>query len=102
MPGGLRGMLHLPPGRSGARAPAVVVLHGCTGHRVEEGRSFVLLGRALADAGLHCLRFDFRGSGESDGDFESVTLEGEVAEARAALAFVRGLASVDPARVALL
>lgn len=47
------------------------------------------------------VRFDFSGSGESDRNFEAVTLSGEVEEAKAILAYTRALSFVDPSRVFL-
>jgi len=100
---GLRGVWHrarAPRGRH--RRPAVLLLHGFSGSRIEEGRLFVLLGRALAESGLHCLRFDFRGSGDSDGEFGDMTLSSEIADARAALKYMRRRPGVDGKRVGLL
>jgi uncharacterized protein len=53
----------------------VVVIVGGPQYRVGSHRQFVLLARALADAGLTTLRFDYRGSGDGSGaarDFEEV------------------------------
>lgn len=43
----------------------VVVVVGGPQYRVGSHRQFVLLGRALAAAGFGCLRFDYRGMGDS-------------------------------------
>lgn len=54
----------------------VVVVVGGPQHRVGSHRQFVLLGRALAARGHHCLRFDYRGMGDSTGparSFEEVS-----------------------------
>ncbi len=93
-------MIHRPARR--ARVPGVVFFHGFTGDRMESHWLFVKCARALASEGLASLRFDFYGSGESDGSFREVTLSGELADARAAVAFFRRQPSVDPRRVALL
>jgi alpha/beta superfamily hydrolase len=97
---GLRGIWHRA---AGTRArPAVLLLHGFTGQRTEEGRLFVLTGRALARAGIDCLRCDFRGSGDSDGDFDAMTLTSELADARAALAWLLRQTRIDRARLGLI
>jgi exosortase A-associated hydrolase 1 len=68
----LVGIVHEPP------SPAdlgVVVIVGGPQYRVGSHRQFVLLARALADAGFAVLRFDYRGMGDSGGarrDFEVV------------------------------
>ena len=98
----LRGMVHRPAGASHRRVPAVAMFHGFTGNRMESHWIFVKCSRALAQAGIASLRFDFYGSGESDGDFREVTLRGEIADGRAAVAFLRQQKGIDPARVGLL
>jgi len=103
----LRGVVHRPgSGARGqgsrARVPGVVFFHGFTGDRMESHWMFVKCARALAAAGIASLRFDFYGSGESDGDFREVTLRGEIADARVAVDFFRRQKGIDPARVALL
>lgn len=98
----LRGMLHLPSGEVQRRSPAVVLCHGFTGDRMESHWLFVKFSRALARAGLASLRFDFYGSGESDGEFREMTLRGEIADGRAAVALVRAQTEIDPERVGLL
>jgi hypothetical protein len=97
----LRGMLHLP---AASKRPAggVVLFHGFTGDRMESHWIFVNCSRALAQAGFASLRFDFYGSGESDGEFREMSLRGEIADGRAAVAFFRGQTGIDPARVGLL
>lgn len=65
---------------------AVVLCHGFTGDRHEDGR-FDHLARALNEDAFTVLAFDFAGSGESDD--VPLSVDGEVADLRAALAFVR-------------
>jgi exosortase A-associated hydrolase 1 len=62
----LVGVLHRParPATTG-----VVVLVGGPQYRVGSHRQFVLLARALAEAGYPVLRFDARGMGDSEGAF---------------------------------
>jgi dipeptidyl aminopeptidase/acylaminoacyl peptidase len=98
----LRGMLHLPPLALKQPAPGVVLFHGFTGNRMESHGMFVKCSRALAQAGFASLRFDFYGSGESDGEFREMTLRGEIADGRAAVAFLRGQPGINPKHVGLL
>lgn len=72
-PGGeLIGVLaHPRPGA--ARPTGVVIVVGGPQTRVGSHRQFVLMARALAQAGYPCLRFDYTGMGDSPGpmpDFE--------------------------------
>lgn len=98
----LRGVLHLPVVEPPAPAPAVVMFHGFTGNRMESHWMFVKCSRALAHAGVASLRFDFLGSGESDGEFRLMTLNGELADGRAAVAFLRRERAIDPERIGMI
>ena len=96
----LRGVIHKP--RAGARrVPGVVFFHGFTGDRMESHWIFVKCARALEKAGIASLRFDFYGSGESDGEFREVTLQSEIADAKSAVEFLRRQKGIDPRRVGL-
>lgn len=97
------GVLHLPDGlRKGERIAAVAMLHGFTGHKSEAHRLFVHIARALCDAGFIVLRFDFRGSGDSDGDFEDMTVPKEVSDASKAISFLLSLPFTDPQRIGVI
>ncbi len=101
--GRLRGMLHLPE-RPAFRPPwpAVALFHGFTGSRMEARFLFVSFSRLLARQGIASARFDFMGSGESDGEFQDVTLSGEIADAGAVLDWLARVPGVDPRRLLLL
>jgi uncharacterized protein len=80
----LHGMLHLP--QTGTEPhPCVILFHGFTGNALESHRLFVLMARLLAENGIAAFRFDFRGSGNSEGTFDQMTPSREVEDARAAL-----------------
>jgi uncharacterized protein len=80
----LHGMLHLP--QTGNQPhPCVILLHGFTGNALEPHRLFILMARLLAQNGIAAFRFDFRGSGNSEGGFEEMTPSREVEDAQAAL-----------------
>lgn len=51
-------------------------------------RAAVNIGRALAREGIACLRFDFAGLGESEGTFADTTFSSNVADLKAAAAFL--------------
>jgi len=95
------GILHVPDILKD-RAPAIVMFHGFTGHKSEAHRFFVHVARALCNAGYVVLRFDFRGSGDSDGDFEDMTVPGEVSDAARALDFISNLSIVEPEKIGVL
>jgi alpha/beta superfamily hydrolase len=85
--GCLRGVLHTPsrPGRG-----RIVLLHGWSGDRTGPHRMFVHAARTFCQQGFTCLRFDFRGRGDSDeAPGEGATIAGMTADAHAALAWLR-------------
>ncbi len=78
----LVGILHVPIGmKRGEKASGIAMFHGFTGNRTEAHRLFIHVARALSDSGFVVLRFDFRGSGDSDGEFDDMTVPGEVSDA---------------------
>lgn len=96
----LWGMLHLPEDEG--PHPAVVLLHGFTGQRYEPGWIFVRVARRMAEAGIAAFRFDFRFSGESDGEFHDMTISGEISDAMRAVDLIRDRPDVDASRLGLL
>jgi len=99
----LVGILHVPDTlESGEKAPGIVMFHGFTGNKSEAHRLFVYVARALCDSGFIVLRFDFRGSGDSDGEFDDMTVPGEVSDAEKALTFLASQESVDRERIGVI
>lgn len=93
---------------AGDPAPVVLLFHGFTGTRDElavtgtdEG-VFSRTARLLAEQGIASLRIDFRGSGESPGDFADTTFEGQIADGLAALAWLQSNPAVDGERLAII
>ncbi|MBL4700024.1 MAG: alpha/beta fold hydrolase [Phycisphaeraceae bacterium] len=70
------GTVYLP--QASGRYPTVLLLHGFSGSRMENGFFFVKLGRALAAQGIAAVTFDFRHSGESEGSFDQMLITGEL------------------------
>jgi len=98
--GGIAGTLVLPS--APAPAAAVLMLHGFGASRDEVGSMFAAAAGILAICGIASLRIDFRGFGDSAGDEADTTLDGQVADAAAALAWLRGSEGVDGTRLGLL
>lgn len=74
------------PGPRAASGLGVLIVVGGPQYRVGSHRQFVLLARRLAAAGHVCLRFDYRGMGDSDG--AARTFEDVADDVRAALDFL--------------
>jgi len=99
----LVGMLHVPDGlRRREKAPGIVMFHGFTGNRTEAHRLFVQAARTLCDARFVVLRFDFRGSGDSEGEFEDMTVSEEVSDAEKSLEFLGNQPLVDKERIGVV
>lgn len=96
----LRGMLHIPDQHAG-KIPFVILFHGFCDDRNEINFVHTELSRRLCEKGIGSVRFDFAGSGESDGRFEDMTVSGEVADGLAILDYVKALDFVDKERIAL-
>lgn len=96
----LRGMLHLPEAQG--ELPCIVFLHDYTSNRIGDHRILVKAARHLCSRGFACLRFDFRGSGESEGDFSEMTLDSEISDTLAAIDFVLESIDIDVNRIGLV
>ena len=99
----LYGMVHLPDTPRPAQGfPSVLILHGYTGNRAGDHRLLPLLSRHLTRLGIASARFDFRGSGDSEGDFSEMTVAREVEDTVAAFRYLQDLPEIDPERTMLL
>lgn len=96
----LRGMMHIPDQAEG-KLPFVILFHGFCDDRNEINFVHTELSRRLCAAGIASVRFDFAGSGESDGLFEDMTVSNEVQDGCAILDWVKSLDFVDQKRIAL-
>lgn len=94
----LAGTLYLPPDQGGP-VPAIVIAPGWASRRLSgvEGRALQLL-----PFGIAALTFDFRGYGESEGTPERLYPQEFVTDIRAAGAFLRTQAEIDPERIAVM
>lgn len=97
----LRGYIHIPANVEG-KIPAVAIFHGFTGNRMEPHFIFVKLSRELEMAGIASVRFDFSGSGESDGEFYDMTVTREIDDARCILEYLFSLDFVDTSKVSIV
>lgn len=97
----LRGMINTPDQATG-KLPTIIILHGFGGNKMGPHFMFVKLSRTLAELGFASVRFDFAGSGESDGEFINMTLSGELEDAENILNYVKSLNFVDNERIGLV
>ena len=79
----LYGILHEPDGEK--KPAGVIFLHGWGTYRIGPHRFFVEAAREFAKSGFTCLRFDFRGRGESEGKVADTTLPDMIDDAHRAV-----------------
>lgn len=63
--------------------PTIVFMHGFTVDITGPNRFHLHFARRAVEAGFCCIRFDFYGCGESDGDFYEMTVSSEMRDAMA-------------------
>ena len=98
--GNLKAVVHLPKLKANEKCPFVVIMHGFTGNKNETLLSQIAEG--LQTRGIGSVRFDFNGHGESEGRFQDMTIENEIADCKAVVAMVKGLKESDPNRIGLV
>ena len=82
----LVGMLHRPTGKPKG---GYVFCYPFGEERKSAHRAFVHAARVFAEAGFGCLRFDYRGCGDSGGEFHEATVDGWLEDIQAAAAAMR-------------
>ena len=97
----LAGTFHRPP-RVRKKIPGILFLHGFGGNRIGHRRFYVNMARFLERNGFTCLRFDFAGCGESEGDFKRISPSSQLKDAGNALRFLRGRPEVDSNRIGII
>lgn len=80
------GILHSPDKQN---PPIIIMCHGFTGTKGNIHDKFYKSAKKLCESGFAVLRFDFRGSGESEGEFVNVTVSSEANDLKAAIEFMQ-------------
>lgn len=73
--------------------PMVILMHGIFSSK--DYGPMPQLAKGLAEAGIASIRFDFNGHGKSDGRKQDMTIEKEIADARAIWDYVKSLPYVN-------
>ncbi|MCF7854626.1 MAG: alpha/beta hydrolase [Candidatus Pacebacteria bacterium] len=84
----VHGILHKTVCREGECNTGIVFCHGWSGSRLGPHRMFVKIARKLADRGVHCLRVDFRGRGDSEGDTCAASIQTMIEDTKCAVSFL--------------
>ncbi|MCC6613334.1 MAG: alpha/beta fold hydrolase [Anaerolineae bacterium] len=98
--GGISATLVQPAGEG--PFPAVLMLHGFGSSKDEVGNMYLNLAAALGNEGIASLRIDFRGWGESEGEMVDSSVDGMVADAETAYAYLTSLDFVDADKIGLM
>lgn len=95
------GILHLPEAKK--KLPLVVLVHGWSGNSLGVWNSFfVKAARVFAKSGFAVLRFDFRGSGSSEGEFENQTISSMLLDLKNVLDQIAKHEAVSGNKIALI
>ncbi len=98
----LFGTMHLPIEKGTNKAPCVLFLHGFGGNKVGKYRLFVRMSELLSKNGIASLRIDFRGAGDSEGDFSEMSIQTQLEDALCAIQYLVNHEEVDPSRIGIL
>ena len=93
------GILHRP--KTKGPHPCVLICHGLAGTKVGLYRLYVTLSEKLSRLGIASFRIDFRGSGDSEGDFSEMTIEGEVSDANLALNYLKNQSDINKHQIGI-
>lgn len=100
----LAGTLTLP--KESSRFPAVILLTGSGPQNRDEEvmghKPFLVIADHLTRNGIAVLRFDDRGTGESEGNFQTATGADFATDAEAALKYLQGRKEIAPQKIGLL
>lgn len=91
--GKLSAVVYRPQLADGAKCPMVILMHGFTANKDNEIVKAVA--EKLQKEQIAYIRFDFNGHGESEGDFQNMTVLNEIEDARRVFEYARSLDYVD-------
>jgi uncharacterized protein len=97
----LSAMVHTPDAAE-PETPVIICCHGFTGDKIGANQLTLNLARELERAGYIAIRFDYIGSGDSDGDFPTDTIvAGWKEDLNSVLSWVRGQSRFSRAPILL-
>lgn len=81
--------------------PIVMICHGFSSSKHGSNRSYVRIAEGLAAIGIATLRFDFRGSGDSEGSLSDISLEDLISDAFAVYQAIENREEFDNERIGI-
>ncbi|WP_198155033.1 alpha/beta hydrolase [Salisediminibacterium beveridgei] len=89
-------VIHFPEEYETNKQKTIIYGHGFTGNKTGDNRMGVKLARFLSREGYVVIRFDYIGSGESEGDFEDkTTVSGWLYDFKTVMEFTKNKLSID-------
>jgi uncharacterized protein len=96
----LVGVLHHGQGKE--PRPCLIVCHGFAGTKIGGSRRFIEFARYAVKQNLSVFRFDFAGSGDSDGDLVDLTMDSELEDLRAAVNLLSTIDGIDSEKIGIV
>ncbi|NEU29262.1 prolyl oligopeptidase family serine peptidase [bacterium LRH843] len=94
---------HIPSSSPEETYPTIIYGHGFTGNKIGDNRMGIQLARFLCDKGYVVIRFDYIGSGESEGEFETDTsFSGWTEDFQTVLNWTKTLPYVDVSKIGIV
>ncbi len=87
--GKLSAVVFRPALQKGEKSPLVILMHGFTSGK--EDRLITAVASGLQEKGMAYIRFDFNGHGDSEGDFQDMTVANEIEDAGKVYEYARSL-----------
>lgn len=87
--GKLSAVVYRPDLQEGEKSPLVILMHGFMSDKRE--RVVTAIASALQEKGIAYIRFDFNGHGDSEGDFQDMTVVNEIEDAKKVYEYARSL-----------
>jgi alpha-beta hydrolase superfamily lysophospholipase len=94
------GILHLPVGVKSA--PCALFCNGFGGHKCGKFRLSVRQAERLVQNGIASFRFDYRGTGDSEGGFDEITIQSQLDDISVCVEFLTKHGAIDSNRLAIL
>ncbi len=91
--GRLAAILQKPSLEPGQQCPMAVLCHGFGGNK--DNLMFELIADSLQANGIASIRFDFNGHGQSEGDFQEMTVPNEIEDAKKVIEYALDLRYVS-------
>lgn len=83
------------------KPPVILFCHGLGGHKTGRYRVYVELAETLVRANIAVVRFDFRGSGDSEGALSEMTIQDQLSDALAMLNYISESQEYDLTKIGI-